>query len=409
MQTRLSTTPFGRRSLTLAHVATQAIANARPADKVVHKWMLFRAICASKARLGVSDRALSVLNALLTFHPETTLGGDGLIVFPSNDQLSLRAHGMAPATLRRHLGVLVDAGLIIRRDSPNGKRFARRGGDGTIETAFGFDLGPLVARADEIERLAAEVEAEQRALRLVRERITICRRDIVKMLAAAIEEGVSSKRPGGGFLSWLEAEEAYRVVISGLPRSGSQAVLEEVAIELGDLADEILILLERHANRQNSSANESHSERHIQNSNPETPIDFEPAFRERQGERKERRLPKGVTSTGAFPLGMIIDACPDIVDYARTGISNWRDFIATAAAVRPMLGISPSAWDEACAAMGDADASIVLAAMLQKSDAIANAGGYLRELTRKSSAGEFSVGPMIMALVGARSRKRKSA
>jgi replication initiation protein RepC len=106
---------------------------------------------------------------------------------------------------------------------------------------------------------------------------------------------------------------------------------------------------------------------------------------------------------------MIIDACPDIVDYARTGISNWRDFIATAAAVRPMLGISPSAWDEACAAMGDADASIVLAAMLQKSDAIANAGGYLRELTRKSSAGEFSVGPMIMALVGARSRKRKSA
>ena len=409
MQTRLSTTPFGRRSLTLAHVATQAMANARPADKVVHKWMLFRAICTAKSRLGVSDRALSVLNALLTFHPETTLGGDGMIVFPSNEQLSLRAHGMAPATLRRHLGVLVDAGLIIRRDSPNGKRFARRGGDGAIETAFGFDLGPLVARADEIERIAADVEAENRALRLVRERITICRRDIVKMIAAAIEEGVPSSRRNGGFASWLIAEQAYRDIIAGLPRTGSRPVLEEIALALGGLADEILILLEIHPNPKNPSGNESHSERHIQNSNPETPIDLEPAFQERRGAREERRLPKGVTSTGAFPLGMILDACPDIIDYARTGISNWRDFIATASVVRPMLGISPSAWDDACAVMGEADASIVLAAMLQKSEAIANAGGYLRELTRKSAAGEFSVGPMVMALIGPRHRRVRQA
>ncbi|PZQ12332.1 MAG: replication initiation protein RepC [Ancylobacter novellus] len=406
MQPRMSTTPFGRRSLTLAHVATQALANARPTDKVVHKWILFRAICAAKLRLGASDRALSVLNALLTFHPDTTLGGDNLIVFPSNEQLSLRAHGMAPATLRRHLARLVDTGLIIRRDSPNGKRFARRGGDGEIETAYGFDLGPLVARAAEIERIAAEVEAEQRALKLVRERITICRRDIVKMIAAAIGEGVPSVRKGGGFASWLEADNAYRGIISGLPRSGSRPVLEDIAVALGELADEILIVLELHANLQNPSANESHSERHIQNSNPETPIVFEPAFQKRQGAREELKTLKVVSSTGSYPLQMILEACPDIIDYARSGISNWRDFLATAAVVRPMLGISPSAWDDACAVMGEGDAAAVLAAMLQKSDSIANAGGYLRELTRKSGAGEFSVGPMLMALIGTRKRAK---
>ena len=32
---------------------------------------IFRAISAAKARLGVSERALAVLDALLTFHPET--------------------------------------------------------------------------------------------------------------------------------------------------------------------------------------------------------------------------------------------------------------------------------------------------------------------------------------------------
>ncbi|MFX9061784.1 helix-turn-helix domain-containing protein, partial [Acinetobacter baumannii] len=74
---------------------------------MVNKWTVFRDICVARSRLGVSERALTVLDALLSFHQETTLSGEGLVVFPSNENLSLRAHGMAPATLRRHLAVLV--------------------------------------------------------------------------------------------------------------------------------------------------------------------------------------------------------------------------------------------------------------------------------------------------------------
>ena len=111
MDPHLSTTPFGRRPLSLAMVASQVAAKARPPNATVHKWQIFRAICEGKAAIGISDRGLAVLNALLTFHPETALTGDeDLIVFPSNDQLALRAHGMPPATLRRHLAALVDAG-----------------------------------------------------------------------------------------------------------------------------------------------------------------------------------------------------------------------------------------------------------------------------------------------------------
>ena len=84
MQSHQPTTPFGRRSLTLAHVATQAAASARPPDKVVHKWKVFKAVCVARPRLGVSERALAVLNALISFYPDTTLTGeDDLIVFPS--------------------------------------------------------------------------------------------------------------------------------------------------------------------------------------------------------------------------------------------------------------------------------------------------------------------------------------
>ena len=106
---------------------------------------------------------------------------------------------------------------------------------------------------------------------------------------------------------------------------------------------------------------------------------------------------------------MVLQACPDMLDYAKGGISNWRDFISVAAVVRPMLGISPSAWEAAQSVMGELPAAIVIAAMLQRATAITSAGGYLRELTRKAEIGEFSVGPMLMALIGGRKSEKRRA
>ena len=76
---------------------------------------------------------------------------------------------------------------IIRRDSPNGKRYARKGQCGAIELALGFDLGSMVARAE-------EVQAEDRALKFVREKIKLCRRDIAKLIATGVEEAVPTGR-----------------------------------------------------------------------------------------------------------------------------------------------------------------------------------------------------------------------
>ena len=127
----------------------------------------------------------------MSFHQETALAAGGnLVVFPSNHELTIRAHGMAPTTLRRHLAALVEAGLIIRRDSPNGKRYARKGQGGAIEQAFGFDFAPLVARAAEKETLAEEVRAQRGADALMREQITLLRRDTAKSIEAGLTEGI---------------------------------------------------------------------------------------------------------------------------------------------------------------------------------------------------------------------------
>ena len=342
MEPHQTTTPFGRRPLTLAHVASQAVAKARPVGKAVHKWNVFRAACTAKARVGVSERALAVLDALLTFHPETVLTGEDLVVFPSNRQLCLRAHGMAPATLRRQLAALVDSGLIVRRDSPNGKRYARKSKDGDVELAFGFDLSPLVARGEQLEGWAEEVLAEERALKLVRERISLCRRDIAKMIATGIEGGVPTRAEGQGPADWAEIHSLYRTMMDRVSRTAGVEELRPISDELSMLAGEVLNLLERHVKSTGLSGNESQIEQHIQNSNPNTLIELEPDFQKSRGDEIEpkpepRRMPEG-----SYPLGMILDACPDMVDYAKGGIGDWRDFLATVGVVRPMLGISPS-------------------------------------------------------------------
>lgn len=388
------TTPFGRRTLTLAMVASQANARACPEDSAVHKWKTFRAITDAKDRLNISDRSLTVLNALLTCHPDTVLSpGKDLIVFPSNRSLGDRTHGMADTTLRRHLFALVSAGLIIRRDSPNGKRYARRAGDGSVDQAFGFDLTPIVARAQEFERLSEEVRLERRLTALARERVTILRRDIAKMIGVAVEEGA----PG----DWTRLQREFALLSGRLPRSVTVASLEPLAKRLEELAIEVAKLLESHVSTQNMDGNDIHSGAHYQNSNTDPHTESEPDFQgsgARVAEQQATPEPVVKPRPSGFPLGMILKACPDIAMYTRDGISDWGDLIAAAGVVRAALGVSPSAWEDAKQAMGDMDAAVTVAAILQRAEEIKSPGGYLRGLTAKARAGGYSVGPVIMAL-----------
>src|SRR5208337_405115 len=292
-------------------------------------------------------------------------------------------------------------------DSPNGKRYARKGRGGELQFAFGFDLSPLVARAEEFEGLAAEIEAEARAVKLARERITLCRRDIAKMIATGIGEGVPTRRDEQGPASWQDVHAAFRATVEGLPRAATRQQLDEAAETLSQLADDIRILLEMQIKVTNMSGNESQNERHIQNSNPEPLIVLEPAF-EKDGAGGPTVLhpePKKEIEL-VFPLGMVLDACPDIIDYARGGISHWRDLLAAASVVRCALGVSPSAWEQAQTILGEKSAAIVIAAILQRGSAITSAGGYLRELTRKAQVNAFSIGPMLMSLISARQKRR---
>ncbi|OBZ97453.1 replication initiation protein RepC (plasmid) [Pararhizobium polonicum] len=393
MQTGSVTTPFGRRPMTLALVRRQT--TEIKAGKTAEKWKVFRDASAAMVPLCLQSNSLAVLDALLTFYPENELRHDAqMIVFPSNAQLALRAHGMAGATLRRHLAVLVEAGLIVRKDSANGKRYARKDNTGTVESAFGFDLSPLLARSEELAVLAQQVMADRAALRRAKESLTICRRDVRKLITAAMEEGADG--------DWVDFENMYVALVGRIPRAPALLDVEAILEEMRMLQEEIVNRLETHEVSSSMSSNHAHSEQHIQNSNPESLNELEPGSRKMPEAKVSKPTGGGSGPIKTFPLGMVLKACPTICDYGQGGsVENWRDLMSAAVVVRSVLGVSPSAYQDACDAMGPENAAVAVACILERANFINSAGGYLRDLTRRAERAEFSLGPMIMALLKA--------
>ena len=387
------TTPFGRRPMTLALVRTQFQAADIRKGKVADKWKVYRDACEARALLGLRDRALAVLNALLSFYPETDLSEDAnLVVFPSNAQLSARANGIAGTTLRENLAVLVGAGLINRNDSPNGKRYVRRGKDGEVETAYGFSLAPLLARAEELALMAQRVAEEARRFKVVKERTTIARRDVRKLITAAVEDGA----PG----DWATMETIYIGAVARLRTAKSIEALESILDELELLREGVLSVLESNIFSQKTATNDNEIRQHIQNSNTESINEFEPSSEKEQGEKPMLKSDRLAEPLKSFPIGLVMRACPEIAAYAPGGkVQSWRDLMSAAVVVRSTLGVSASAYQDACEAMGAENAAVAMAAILERAGHINSAGGYLRDLTSRTRRGEFSLGPMIMALL----------
>jgi DNA-binding transcriptional ArsR family regulator len=432
MTDRFATTPFGGRSLSHAMFAVQE-KTARAREKLAYsdsnhpeKWALLRSLTEARAAFFLSDRTIAVLEALLSFYPDTLLDGSApLIVFPSNAELSMRTRGMSPATIRRHLASLVEAGLIIRRDSPNGKRYARRGETGEIEHAFGFDLSPLALMADEIEAHAVDARNLARAIHRVRSEITIHLRDISK----TIDAGLSEERPG----DW----ETYAEELAALSGRVSRHLPLETLRRRCDALASLRVKVEKAYLESLSDvemrASDSIFERHIQNSNLDH--QFERASEKGQKQMVEQKTdnsepgralalskmlkhlekarrtgmhrsapdgdgPKLEMKSVPISLEAVLSACPQMRDYARDGIEDWRDLAQTAGLVRSMLGVSPDAWQRAREAMGEINASITIAAILERVGEIRSPGGYLRALTDRAEIGQYSVLPVIKALRG---------
>ncbi len=377
--------------MTLGLMQAAAKAAEAPALPHIDKWELLRTLCDARDAFQITDREIGVLEALLSFHPDKLLGGNAdMVVFPSNRALATRCHGMAESTLRRHLARLVDTGLILRHDSPNGKRYARRDPDGEILRAFGFDLRPLLVRAPEIAQAADVARTAAVRLRDMRERISLQKRDAQKLALYGLEQGHNG--PWDALLAdLLDVTRTMR-------RKLSLIELEEIAGTVENLLAEVLKNVSK---AEEMIGNDSHSEQQYQNSNTDS-SDFEPCLEKSRAADvtpKEEPTVEPDTPEVSIPLPLVLRAIPEALEYAQGPVTRFDDLVRLGAFLRGMIGISPSAWDDAVAAMGPEVAGITICCLVQRIDDIRSPGGYLRHLTRQAQVGKYSVTRGIMALI----------
>ncbi|MBN9887032.1 plasmid replication protein RepC [Salipiger abyssi] len=395
----------------LAHAERHALAGERAA---VPKSQAFAAAKRVGPQIGLKPGDLLLLDTLGAFtQAQDWEEGRRPIVWASNAYLMERT-GFSLSALKRHARRLVEAGVIAFRDSPNGKRWGHRDAAGIIVEAYGFDLSPLAARAEEFTQLFATLEAERAECQRLKRQITITRRTIRARIQIALQEALSGP--------WQQFETLFHALLSKLPRRNSErAALEGLLSWFTELLQKVeTAFLDAHPPVENSAQTEKEAK---QKTNEMTPneIIFDPHIQTTNQlqfvTRTSASMDKSVTRPDENPsstcaenaskrelrsdnvftntdLPIVIKACPEFSAWAHTmgnALGGWQDLNHAATRLGPMIGLSEPVWATAQEKLGNIAATAALALIFEKHCAgeIRSPSGYMRGMLRKAGAGEL--------------------
>lgn len=394
--TRALTAP-GCRRLTPDHCRAAKIAarfNGLPAG-VRKKGQLLAAFKQACPALGISARLRDAVDTLMSWSAEQDwLGDNRPIVWPSN-QLLQDAWDVGKRQVQNILTALIRRGLIAAVDSPEGHRWGRRDDGGRIVEAYGFDLSPLAVRHGEFTAAAAERRQACKRRDGLRRRLTIARKAIRQIAEIAIEH----QAPGRDWNHWAEAAETLcakraaeisfadvQVLVEQL-----EAVRSEGEAALTQWLDSVektpagAIDCTPHTSTRTLSADTSATcnDQAIQS-----------IGRQRCGSSPtsgEARPPRPNTATTGLAPGWLPKLCPPLRPYLADARPAWSDIVTAADYLRAELGISRSAWIDACHTLGRNDAAAAVAIIAARADEITSPGGYLRGMTGKARAGQLNL------------------
>lgn len=406
--------PTGWRKATVGLVSAERHALVGE-NAAIPKTRAFVAIKRVGAHIGLKAGDMLLLDTLGAFtQPQDWDEGQRPIVWVSNAYL-MDQTGFSLSTLKRHARRLAETGVISFKDSPNGKRWGRRDANGLIVEAYGFDLSPLSARAEEFESLLAELQAERDLCQRLKRQITVSRR----MIRARIEHAIRSKLPG----PWAKLTRLLENLLNHLPRRkvGAPALMRilELFKELQDTVDtastttdqrneavENTIQPTEKINQETTELNprEVESEPHIQLPNQHNDVscstrgdqkpdkaDNDTTMTDKSGEHVTEPFKENTT---AFDMPTMMQACPEFASWAHNlggYLRNWGDLHRIVSQLSPMIGITTQTWNFAQKRLGIRTATAALMLTFDKHCAgeVVSPNGYLRGIVRKAGAGEL--------------------
>ena len=412
--------PSGWRKATagLAVAEQHAQAGERAA---VPKAQAFVAVKRVGAHIGLKAGDMLLLDTLGAFtQAQDWEGGQRPIVWASNAYL-MEQTGFSLSALKRHARRLAEIGVIAFKDSPNGKRWGHRDADGRIIEAYGFDLSPLSARAEEFERLHAELQAERELCQRLKRQITVARRMIRARIEAALNDALRGP--------WTQLSSLFEDLLDRLPRrnTASETLARLLAwfrelqerVEVTYLkafrADEVVENTAEATEQvsektQEMDRKEVNSEPHILITTQLNPVTCNRSETAQAAavvpnappeEKVDRELEDWVAETrkkrgAALDLPTVMQACPEFASWARNMggyLRDWGDLHRVVGQLRPMIGVSEHAWNLAQDRLGPQVATAALVLTFDKHCAgeVASPGGYLRGMVEKAGAGELNL------------------
>ena len=183
----------GLRKLTPQMLGTIEAAERHAFTSEMQPGQVLAAFKAAAPFLGLRPGVVHAIDWLFRFtDPRDWQPSSRPIVWPSA-AMQQQELGLGPSQVKNLNRQLVELGLVVMKDSPNGKRYGRRDPQGRIVEAYGFDLSPLASRHAEF-RAEAEAGREERArIQALRRRATIARNGIRQLLDTAGEQRIADK------------------------------------------------------------------------------------------------------------------------------------------------------------------------------------------------------------------------
>lgn len=393
------------------------------------KW--FRS--ALNRKLDLAPLAWELLLELIDLSHDCDWQGGAITVWPSNEYLMERLD-CSERALQYQLRALSRANLITHIDHSSRKRFGHRGLDGRIVMAFGIDLRPLAARADELVEMARNARDERKERGRLRRTLKVTIAHLTEYLRTASSQNSAA----ADWNSLFDELQAISETIS----------LKRIALDVLRLAKQALETLDAKIRKAlvkalrpkadgNAKSNNTapkgaagctlETTTTIQSSKEDTVMPPESGVagidepRQASPERAERSRERdsghshGITPYGAhqhlekykITPQLVATACPSFCSGLQVD-PEWDDLIEHCDQYRSLYGLSPSAWSMMITTLGERPAAVALAVIGEKflrgarggGNVVESPAGYCVWLTRQAkNRGILDLGPKIHALL----------
>ncbi len=345
-------------------------------DHAGEKRTLHKALRDAKRTLKLSTGAYVTAQELIARIPAAAPSA----VSPANVTELARHTGVSPKTINNHTRELIRLGLVRNACLGGGRRHCQYDHRGRLIAVYGIDLSPLLERAEE---LAARSEQKQEAAtehRCLRATVSATRRAIRQLLGTA---------------SGREELRAW----TSLPRRIAHLCLDELQNLARQTQDLLFALM---------SGRKEIPHRPDEDGQPYITLHKHSYFCNRTMPTQKNGRQDALRPTCGLEhisLRQAVLAAPADWrdDMALHGHETWHGFLGTAYQRAIALGINPSVWSQAQAAIGMQGAGILVmladANSVERGGIIRSVGGWMRRMTERAEEGTAHLHRSVYALL----------